>query len=260
MSRQDEIKQVISMHNRRLQILEKKSAADGSNTPPNILMEIDDIKTTIANLQSELEGLEHTKVEEPPEKIHGLFYATRDALSEFRHTFSSLSSELDYIPPAAQANVSQLLRQAEQKLLELEKEWNGLNVKSETVEEALKAIQSSISVVLSDLNTLILRRNYRRRHNLLEEKLASQQLALTQEQLQTTLQPQMSQIQVQIQSLQDKEKLSPHDQNMLKIYQRNLELCQQILAGKQLYAPLTLLNELSELEQTLTEIDIELGK
>jgi hypothetical protein len=142
----------------------------------------------------------------------------------------------------------------------LEKEWNGLDVKSEAAEEALKAIQSSVSVARSDLNILILRCNHRRRHSLLEEQLASQQLALTQKQLQTTLQPQVSQIQGQIQSLQDKEKLSSHDQNMLKIHQRNLELCQQILAGKRLYAPLTLLSELSDLEQTLTEIDIKLAK
>ncbi len=259
MSRQDDIKRFLLMHNRRLQMLEKKSATDGLDTPPNVLMEIDDIKSNIADFQSELEDLEKTDVEEPPEKIRGLYYATKNTFNELRQILNNLSSELDYISADAHANAVHLLEQAEHLFLGLEKEWNTLDVHSVSAEDALKAIQSNLSVVKSNLYTLILRRSHRRRFGLLNEKLASQQLALPEEQLQTTLQPQISQIQAQIQSLQNKENLPQQDQNMLKIYQRNLELCQQILSGERLYAPLTLLSELSDLEQTLTEIDIELA-
>jgi hypothetical protein len=194
MSRQDDIKKLIFFHNRRLQMLEKKRILDEPNTSQTVLIEIDDIKSNITRLQSELEELEKVNVKKPSPKIGDLYYETKEAFSEFRQILNNLSTEIDYISKKAQARAIHLLEQTGQRFLELEKEWNVLNIQSEFTEETLKDLQSNLSLAKSNLNTLILRRNYRRRFSLLEEKLASQQLALTEEQLQTTLQSQLRQI------------------------------------------------------------------
>ncbi|MCP4409130.1 MAG: hypothetical protein GY807_15510 [Gammaproteobacteria bacterium] len=57
MSRQDELQKLISEHNRRLQILEERLARQGIETPPSVITEIEDIKTELAELQTELEVL-----------------------------------------------------------------------------------------------------------------------------------------------------------------------------------------------------------
>jgi hypothetical protein len=142
----------------------------------------------------------------------------------------------------------------------VEKEWQAIDHQSESAETALKVLQSKLATADQGLHTLKLRYNYRRRFSLLEEQLARQEVVLTEDNLQTTVQPQARQIQQQIQTLETKEKLTPHNQNILKIYRRNLELCQQMLAGKRPYAPLTLLSELTDLEQTLTDIDRQLAQ
>lgn len=55
MSREGEIKHLITIHHRRLQILKEKQALYGLNTPVHILTEIEDIEAEIEGLQSELE-------------------------------------------------------------------------------------------------------------------------------------------------------------------------------------------------------------
>jgi len=54
MTRQDDIKQLITNHSRRLQILKEQQALAGLSVEPKILLEIEDIEATIANLQTEL--------------------------------------------------------------------------------------------------------------------------------------------------------------------------------------------------------------
>ena len=56
MSRQDDIKQLITQNQRRLQIRNEQKAKFGINAPPEILIEIDDITAEIKRLQTELEG------------------------------------------------------------------------------------------------------------------------------------------------------------------------------------------------------------
>lgn len=58
MSRQDDIKKLIVEHNRRLQKRQEQQARLGVNTPPEILIEIEDIEAEIEKLQTELTEIE----------------------------------------------------------------------------------------------------------------------------------------------------------------------------------------------------------
>jgi GAF domain-containing protein len=58
MSEMDHIKKLIVNHTRRLQSLKEQQALNGLDTPPKILIEIDDIESEIAKLQSELRMLQ----------------------------------------------------------------------------------------------------------------------------------------------------------------------------------------------------------
>ncbi|MBE7556062.1 MAG: tetratricopeptide repeat protein [Anaerolineales bacterium] len=55
MLHQDDIRKLITNHNRRLQILKEQQALQGISTDPEILLEIEDIGAKIAQLQSQLE-------------------------------------------------------------------------------------------------------------------------------------------------------------------------------------------------------------
>ncbi|GIK41437.1 MAG: hypothetical protein BroJett011_52700 [Chloroflexota bacterium] len=58
MSRQDDLKKLITESTRRLQKLKEQQARKGIDTEPHILVEIEDIEATIAQLQGELAELE----------------------------------------------------------------------------------------------------------------------------------------------------------------------------------------------------------
>lgn len=58
MSRQDDINKLIRIHERRLQNLEQQQATMSLQTPPHILLEIEDSKATIEKLRTELRHLE----------------------------------------------------------------------------------------------------------------------------------------------------------------------------------------------------------
>jgi hypothetical protein len=105
---------------------------------------------------------------------------------------------------------------------------------------------------------LKLRRNHRRRYTLLQENLARQQQVLSQDQLQAMIQPHVGQLEAQIQAMEAKGQLAENEQKLLGIHRRNLALYRQMLAGERIYAPLPLLGELMDLEQTFKEIDDEL--
>ncbi|MBN1219126.1 MAG: AAA-like domain-containing protein [Anaerolineae bacterium] len=59
MSRRDEIKALITNHSRRLQKLKEQLAYEGKSADPKIPMEIEDIETKIAELQTELKEIEN---------------------------------------------------------------------------------------------------------------------------------------------------------------------------------------------------------
>ena len=54
MSREDELKRLITNHNRRLQILQERKALLGVTADPSLLLEIEDIEAELDRLQSEL--------------------------------------------------------------------------------------------------------------------------------------------------------------------------------------------------------------
>jgi hypothetical protein len=57
-SRQDDIKKLITNHQRRLQKLKELQALQGLSIDPKILIEIEDIETEVKELQTELKELE----------------------------------------------------------------------------------------------------------------------------------------------------------------------------------------------------------
>ncbi len=66
MSQKDELKQLIERKSRRLHQLKMKEATSGINTPPEVLIEIDDLNAEIPKLQAELENLPPENSSPPP--------------------------------------------------------------------------------------------------------------------------------------------------------------------------------------------------
>ena len=60
MSRQDDIKKLITTYNRRLQKLKEQQAMHGLDTPPATLLEIEDIEEKLTELESHLSALERS--------------------------------------------------------------------------------------------------------------------------------------------------------------------------------------------------------
>lgn len=58
MSRQADIQRLIAIYERRLLLLKEQQARHGLNTPPEILLEIEEIETRLADLQATLASLE----------------------------------------------------------------------------------------------------------------------------------------------------------------------------------------------------------
>ena len=62
MSDSDNIEKLIQIHRRRLQVLQEQQAIKGLETPPSILLEIEDIKAKIEKLQIERKANSHSSV------------------------------------------------------------------------------------------------------------------------------------------------------------------------------------------------------
>jgi hypothetical protein len=333
MSRKEQLERLIQNHKRRLQLLEQRQAMDGQDTPHHILIEIEEIKATITELQSVLEhepssseraprparakiqaaivtdqspepvkngrsrptgclsvlgllnrfrsdtrvtaetGYEKSQRRGPapgqqPERtaedkaaiIETLRQQLRDSLANFGRTLDKLSKELDYISGQARMGAVKCLDQARQQFERVETEWKVLEPQPEPEEESLRSLLAAIPEASIGLQLLQLRHNHRRNFNLLQEHLVSQQIVLTQEQLETTLRPHVDLEQAQIEALAAKERLDEHEQTMLKIHRRNVEHYRQMLAGERPYAPLNLLNQMDGVEESLKKIDTELSR
>ena len=82
----DNIKRQINLHQRRLAFLKEKKAMRGYDTPPDILMEIEDIQNTIDELSSELNQLDIS-----------VNYSSPRAIQIYLHgDFNSVSNEKQY--------------------------------------------------------------------------------------------------------------------------------------------------------------------
>lgn len=69
MSQQAETQKLITISQRRLQILKEQRALKGINTEPHILIEIEDLEAEIAKLQAKLEPPENSSTTEEPQTI-----------------------------------------------------------------------------------------------------------------------------------------------------------------------------------------------
>jgi hypothetical protein len=196
---------------------------------------------------------------EDTKDIETLRRRAEEKLGKFRQTLEHLSGEVDYIPAEAKAGAVRLLGQAKQQLSHLEEEWDMLSTQPEPSKKALQALIAKISHT-KELSILAERRIYRSNLNRLEEQLAMQPSALPIDALQAILQPQISYEQEKLRSLEAKGKLDPHEQKLLAVHRRNLELYQQMLAGERPYAPMHLLNQIIHEEQALKEIDADLAR
>jgi sRNA-binding carbon storage regulator CsrA len=58
MLREDDIRNLVTHDSRRLQKLKEKQAKFGINTPPEILIEIEDIEAKISEAEADLKSLE----------------------------------------------------------------------------------------------------------------------------------------------------------------------------------------------------------
>jgi len=70
MPRKDDIKRLMANQERRLQKRKEQQALFGLDAPPHVLTEIEDIEAEIKKLQTELEALEDSDINEEP---HGVF-------------------------------------------------------------------------------------------------------------------------------------------------------------------------------------------
>jgi len=71
MSRKDDIEKLIVNQERRLQKRKEQQALFGLDAPPHILTEIEDIEAEIKKLQTELEALEDSDINEEPHGVYG---------------------------------------------------------------------------------------------------------------------------------------------------------------------------------------------
>ena len=59
MTNKEDVRQLLNEHKRRLNILREREARLGLNAPPEMILEIEDIETKIAQLQTTLRKLEN---------------------------------------------------------------------------------------------------------------------------------------------------------------------------------------------------------
>ncbi len=266
---------LLSQHKRGLAILKQRVAVyGGTSTPLELLVQIEDIEKIVARLEQVIQddvsedqwqrvmgsfGLRTTPSSATTiDNIQKLRQKIIQSLNFYPETLRKLSAEMEHMPVEAKTGAAHLLGQAEQEFLGWTKEWNTLNAQSEPPAIAIKELTYGILNTEHKLSILRERLAYRRNLNLLEQQLAMQQMALPKDKLQEILSPAINEATEKIHSLKAKSRLNAHEQKILEIYQHNLELHEQILAGERLYAPLSLLNNITSQEKNLKRIDTRL--
>lgn len=115
MSRQHDIEQLIKKHLRRRQKLEEQSAVQGISTPPDVLIEIEDITEKIAQLEVELSEIEQEESKSPSKRIRVamLFW-------EIGRPGSGVGTKLGGLGKVAEELPSALVRAATQNKIKLD--------------------------------------------------------------------------------------------------------------------------------------------
>ncbi|MCP4707583.1 MAG: toll-Interleukin receptor [Planctomycetes bacterium] len=100
MSREDDIKKLISDHNRRLQKLKEQQARFGWNTPPEILNEIEAIEAKLEQLQTELEEPESVGKSSPPTITIGRGKRLQQQITELQRQWDVFSEIISHLRQA----------------------------------------------------------------------------------------------------------------------------------------------------------------
>lgn len=183
----------------------------------------------------------------------------QENLEKFRKAVETAANELDFVPEESQVSAIRLIDIGKSQLSEFEKEWGILRQQHPTSEDNLGAFINRISSERGKLSILMERAIYRRNLGILENQLAAQQSALTKEQLETTLRPQMNFEIKKINALEAKKRLEIAEQQRMAIHKNNLKIYQEMLSGQRPYAPLHLVNSLAAQEQAIQDIDHRLA-
>lgn len=69
MSRQTDLQKLIEINNRRLQLLKEQQALHGLNTPPEIIMQIEEIESKLADLLATLASLDNSTAPPGPGRV-----------------------------------------------------------------------------------------------------------------------------------------------------------------------------------------------
>lgn len=259
-SDENDINRLIMAHKRRLAMLEKQQANAGPDTPPRIITEIEDIKQTIAELEARPKKPNEPLDSKMSDDLKQLYNNAQEGLENFRKTLETTTNELNFVPEESQPGAIRLVDIGKSQLPELEEEWNNLRQSQPISEEKLRAFIKRIAIERENLSILVQRGIYRRNLGILEKQLALRQSALTKDELETTLRPQMDFELEKITALEEKHRLDTDEQERLAIHRNNLNIYQEMLSGQRPYAPMSLVNQVASQEQAIQEIDNRLAR
>jgi hypothetical protein len=195
-----------------------------------------------------------------PGNLELLYESAKEGFEEFVLTLEMTAQELDFVPEASQSTAVGLVDLGKRQLPALEEEWNTLRQQRPVSEDDLQAFISRMADVSGKLSILVERGIHRKNLGILEQMLALQQSALTEDQLQTTLRPQMDFEIEAINRLESRKRLDPVDAETVAIHRNNLRIYQEMLSGQRPYAPLHLVNSVTFEEQAIQEIDHRLAR
>jgi hypothetical protein len=258
-SRENEINQLIMNHKRRLALLEQQQARIGPDTPPMITIEIEEIKLKIARLEAKLKETSESPLSKMPDKLRQLYDQAEEDLENFRKILKTTTDELDFLPERSRPGTIRLLDIGKSHLPELEKAWNDLRQQRPASEDVLRAFIKQIAHHRGNISILVQRGIYRKNLSILEKQLALRQSALTKDELEATLRPQMDFEIERINLLEAKKRLDTDEQETLAIHRNNLKIYQEMLSGQRPYAPLALVNQVTSQEQAIQDIDNRLA-
>jgi hypothetical protein len=254
-SRANEINRLIINHKRRLALLEQQQARTGPDTPPMIITEIEDIKLKIAGLEAKLQKTNESPLPKMPDKLRQLYEQAEENLEDFRKILQTTTTELDFLPERSRPGAIRLLDIGKSHLSELEETWGKFHRQQPASEGVLRAFIKQIAQYREDISILVQRGIYRKNLGIVEKQLALRQSALTKDELETTLRPQLDFEKERINLLETKKHLDGNDQETLAIHRNNLKIYQEMLAGQRPYAPLALVNQVISQEQAIQDID-----
>jgi hypothetical protein len=192
------------------------------------------------------------------DNLKQMYENAKEEFENFRKTVETAANELDFVPEESHSGAKRLVDLSRSQLPGFEEAWNTLRQQPAS-EDGLRTFTNHIAVEREKLSMLVERGIYRGNLGVLQQQLALQQSALTQDALQMILGPQMDFEIQNINTLEAKKRLDPDDQELLAIHRHNVHIFQEMLSGQRPYAPLYLVNSVTAQEQAIREIDNRLA-